>query len=114
MNAMPASPFNSTTEVIFAQMGGWQFARLIGTKAIGSDGAVLKIRFTGKAKSKINLVHVTLMEDDTYSMEFFRASKNHDLLGVKLVANFDDVYNDQLQDIFESTTGLFTSLFPRK
>lgn len=109
MSAMPASPFNDTTAETFDQLGGWEFARLIGIKGIGSDGNTLKIRFTGKAKSRINLIHVTLMGDDTYTMEFMVASGK----GVVSVLEFEGVYWDQLQNIFESSTGLFTSLFPR-
>lgn len=106
---MPASPFNDTTAETFDQLGGWEFARLIGTKAISSDDSTLKVRFTGKAKYQINLIYVTLMGDDTYTMEFMRASGE----SVVSVLEFEGVYWDQLQDIFESSTGLFTSLFPR-
>lgn len=102
--------FNQVTQTIFNQMGGWQFASLVGTKAIGSQGNTLMVRFTGKAKNKINLVKVTLSADDTYTMEFCRASK----AGTVAVKECEGVYCDQLKDIFESTTGLYVSLFARR
>lgn len=102
--------FNQVTQTIFNQMGGWQFANLVGTKAIGSQGDTLLVRFTGKAKSRINLLKVTLSPDDTYAVEFCRASK----AGTVTVKEYNGVYCDQLKDLFEETTGLYVSLFARR
>jgi len=60
----------------------------------------------GFTKDGINKVSITLDPADTYTVRFYRIRSTN----FKLVAEYSDVYCDQLKTIFESTTGLRTNL----
>lgn len=98
-------------ETIKEQMGGKMAMMMIGAKALSlgkEDELALGIRFTG---SRVyNYVKVTLdVARDTYVMFFGKIVKNHFAKSEEL----DDVYCDQLMDIFESKTGLYLTFAPR-
>src|ERR1700694_4571864 len=61
------------------------------------------------SKAGINKVEITVTPSDVYNVRFFRIRGTV----FKLINEFDDVYCDQLQDIFESATGIYTTLSRR-
>ena len=102
---------------ILQQLGGRQMMTMVGVKpltvtTVDEKLGGLRFRFDGTklAKGGINFVKVVLDYSDTYLLEFGR------VWGKKytVVATFDNVYCDDLQDIFESTTGMYTTLFARR
>jgi len=68
------------------------------------------LQFSIKGSRVANKVRIVLDPDDTYTVEFWKGR------GIKMarVSEFDGVYADQLHDLIESETGLYTSLKPRQ
>jgi len=102
---------NLIAQTILAQLGGHKFTVMTGAKSLSShpEGA-LSFRIPGGggfAKSGINYVKVTLTPRDTYTVEFSRIRARQ----VTRVAQAEDIYADQLRDVFTRETGLRTSLF---
>ena len=64
------------------------------------DERTLKFRFQGSLIA--NCIKITLDADNTYSLEFWLIQGTN----CTLAEQYDEVYFDQLIDIFESTTGL--------
>ncbi|MGD1154186.1 MAG: hypothetical protein ABR911_15100 [Syntrophales bacterium] len=56
----------------------------------------------GLTKQGINLVEVILTPSGTYRVRFLK--------GAALIREHEDIYNDQLQELFTSETGLATHL----
>ena len=94
---------NQISTVIYEQMGGHKFSVMVSAKYMSvTDG--LRISFKGSRKA--NLLTIILKPNDTYTMVFGRlSSKNY-----KVVKTIDDIYCDQLQNIFTEFTGLATHL----
>jgi hypothetical protein len=94
-------------ETILQQLGGRKFQLMTGAKHfVGSEYSLsfkLPARF---AKDGINHVVVCLLPSDTYRVDFFRTTG----LKSKMVASNTGVYDDQLQSVFKSATGLDTHL----
>lgn len=59
------------------------------------------------AKNGINRVRITLLPSDTYKVEFLKYRPRQ--LDVVPVTVHEDIYCDQLKDIFEKETGLYLS-----
>ncbi len=56
-------------------------------------------------------VKITLTPSDTYRVEFYAwRTLQGGLSGFAVVGDFDDIYCDQLRDVFDRATGLATSL----
>jgi hypothetical protein len=103
---------NDIAHTIFEQLGGRKFIAMTGAKNFVSHSSINSLSFkVPHAAKKITYVEITLNERDLYDMEFrnVRFTKN----GGKneLVEIHKDVFFDQLQEIFTSETGLYTSLF---
>ena len=82
---------------------GPTFPRMVGLKnVVAIEGGV---QF-GHAKGKqgINKVVVTLNAGDTYDLHFWRITAKT----CKEIVGVGDIYNDQLGNIFEDITGLYT------
>ncbi len=98
---------------IWRQLGGRRFAVMTGAKNVTwseLDGIVtLEFRLPGSGgftKDGINRVRVRLDASDTYTVTFQRVRGTT----IKNVAEVDDIYADNLRDVFERHTGLRTSL----
>lgn len=107
---------------ILSQFGGKTALMLIGGKPacggsngnknsvvpVGDEGdTIVDIKFEGTAKKidgvRPNIVRIIYCyEPDTYRMIFFRAIDNQAVV----LKDFDDVYCDMLQTLFEDTTEL--------
>ena len=88
-------------EVVYAN----QEERMKAAKNLAKDKSLLSFRLP-KAKDGINYVKITLNGKDLYDIEFGRIQG----VNYKIKKEFNDIYNDQLVDIFEKTTGLYTKL----
>jgi len=86
----------SVAATILAQLGGYRFASLVKLydRKDGSD----RLAFSFKGSDKANRCQVILDWSDTYTMTFYN--------GAEVIEEYDDVYCDQLQDIFSSVTGI--------
>jgi len=97
----------NVAQTILEQIGGNQFRVMTGAKNfVGSDNA-LRFAIPGTStKNKANRVWITLDATDTYTVTFQR------LHAMKLnqISEVSGVYADQLRAVFESATGLRTSL----
>jgi hypothetical protein len=92
-------------EIIAQQLGGRRFAMMTGAVFLQQDaGNTLVVRFKGS--NKTNILEIKYNSKDLYDMTFRK------LRGTKLktIETHNDVYSDQLQQIFEATTGLYTKL----
>jgi len=91
---------------ILNQLGGHKFVVMTGAKNLVKDKNSLMFKLP-RAKDGINYVKITLNGKDLYDVEFGRIQG----VNYKVKKEFNDIYNDQLVDIFEKTTGLYTKLF---
>ena len=94
----------SIANEIYQQFGGGRAMVMIGGKVIVGEKHIC-VHFKGCKKT--NIVTIALDEAmDLYKMTFYR------LCGVALkeVEKIDQVYAEDMRDIFESKTGLYLSL----
>lgn len=92
-------------QTILDQFGGNRFVVMTGARGfVVSDDA---LSFTiPKNKSRANKVRVTLMPNDTYTVEFFKSTPRV----FEALRTVEHVYADSLRSIFTAFTGLETSL----
>jgi hypothetical protein len=90
----------TTQETIFRQLGGNKFRVMTGATFMTSGENTLCVKFKGSRNA--NYMTITLNSNDLYDMKIQK--------GIKVVSEFNDVYNDMLQSIFTNVTGLYTSL----
>ncbi len=101
----------TVANTILEQLGGNRFLAMTGARNLAGDATSLSFRLPGNgfAKNGINYVKVTLEPSDTYTVVFKKIGRAP---GFK-VTEFDkveDVYCDNLREVFERATGLATSL----
>lgn len=87
------------------QLGGRLFSVMTGCKNfVGGDNYLL---FSiPRNNSGANKCRITLNTMDTYDVEFLNANINRTVVKKE----FNDVYCDQLQEIFTEATGLYTRM----
>jgi hypothetical protein len=106
---------NRTAVEILNQLGGNKFVAMTGSynflsgKDEGQEFLRMHLR---KNKSKANRLQITLNAMDTYNVHFYRfwISAKTKEMNNDTVEYFENIYNDQLQEIFTRVTGLNTSL----
>jgi len=88
---------------ILNQLGGKRFLVMTGTKNLMGDTNSLSMHLT-RNKMKAKNLKIELMGNDTYTMTFST------MLGFEhiIIETITGVYNDMLQNIFTSKTGLYT------
>jgi hypothetical protein len=96
---------NEIAKTIVAQLGGFSLLKLLlGTRQLVFNDR--GIRFDIQGCAKINNVQIDYDAGmDLYKMKFFHLSERK--ASLNLVAEYDDIYADQLCDMIESETGLF-------
>ncbi len=100
---------NDIAKTILEQIGGRQFLTMTGANRLAYDHNSLSFRLPMKGKNGANLVRVTLTPADTYTVKFTFVRS----LTLRTVGEFTDVYAEDLRGLFESKTGLATSLTRR-
>jgi len=95
-------------KTIIEQLGGNRFAAMTGAKNFTSlgNGLSFKLPGAGFTKNSINYVKIILDPSDTYTVEFGKIRG----INYKVINTLNDVYFDQLQEIFTRETGLNTHL----
>ena len=96
----------SVATTILNQLGGNKFRVMTGAKNFMDHGNALSMRI-GRISSNSNYLKITLNDSDLYDVRFSKVTKMGE---EKSVREFNDVYNDMLVEIFESHTGMYTSL----
>jgi len=91
---------------ILEHLGGSRFQAMTGAKNFVSDGSSLSFKLP-KCRNGINYVSITLCLDDTYSIFFQKILRN---FSVKEVSKIDDIYAEDLCEVFTGATGLYTQL----
>jgi hypothetical protein len=90
---------------ILQQLGGNKFIAMTGAKYLAKDKNSFQFRLP-RAKDGINFVKITLNGKDLYDIDFGRISGTN----YKIIKQVNDIYFDQLQEIFTQYTGLYTHL----
>jgi hypothetical protein len=93
---------------ILSQLGGNRFLAMTGARDLMGSENSLTMRLPRGAKSGITHIRVTLDPSDTYTVKAMKFNKR--ALQMTDIATQDDVYADNLRDIFEAMTGLYTRL----
>lgn len=105
---------------ILRQMGGNKFIAMTGSKNFIASENTLSMHLTHN-KARAKYLKITLEANDTYTMVFSTMKKEFDpafkAAGINfktdvhvILKTIENVYFDQLQPIFTSVTGLYTSL----
>ncbi len=97
----------SVAKTILNQLGGNKFAVMTGAKNFIDTGDGLSMRI-GRNKTSSNYLKITLNMMDLYDVRFSRVSPKG---GERSVTEYNNIFNDQLVEIFESHTGMYTKLF---
>ena len=102
---------------ILNQLGGRKFTAMTGSKNyFYIDNGIQMTLATNM--SKANKLTITLNAMDTYDMKFERFTparyntKTYELVEskTKLIKEYNDIFCDQLQELFTQVTGMYTSL----
>ena len=91
---------------IYRQLGGNKFRVMTGAKNMVSHEFALSMKI-GRNKTNANFMVVELNENDLYNVTFAKLTKMGEMKSVK---EYENVYNDMLVSIFESHTGMYTTL----
>ena len=104
-------------DIILEQLGGNKFLAMTGAKNLLADGNTLRMTLP-KNHSMSDRLWITLNSDDTYTMDFFRFTAGR--LDRRTYQWTEDkkesvrvikgVYCDMLQEIFTTTTRMYTHL----
>lgn len=103
---MAATANQQVARVILQQLGGNKFVAMTGAKLFVAIENGLQFKLPRYAGLKINVARITVDATDTYSVEFGSLRG----LNYKVVSKHEGIYNDMLQDLFTSETGLDTHL----
>lgn len=93
-------------ETILAQLGGRVFVAMTGAFDITGGENTLMLKFKGS--KRWNALKIELTPEDVYTMTFYHLKRREGVLAVEKEESLDDVYSDQLQDVFTDWTGLYT------
>ncbi len=91
---------------IYRQLGGNKFRVMTGAKMMVSTENGIRMRI-GRNKTNANFMEVSLNSLDLYDITLAKLTKMGEMKSVK---TYDNVYNDMLVRIFESHTGMYTTL----
>lgn len=89
-------------QTIATQLGGTsRLKMMVGAHNFATDGKNLVFKIKNP---KINYIKITLNGKDLYDLEFSKVG-----ISYKVVKEYKDIYNDQLVELFEKTTGMYLS-----
>jgi len=96
---------------ILQQIGGKRFTVMTGSRKFMDLGNGLRMNLA-RNKTSANRLEITLDKGtDTYQMRFYRMTvSKHFEVKITEIATYDMVYCDMLEEMFTSTTGLYTRL----
>jgi len=108
-NKRKANPTPSQVpQIILQQLGGDKFIAMTGAKDFigGSEFLGFKIPKNMSSANRVTIKYFPAR--DLYEVDFIKSSRNG--LDTKIIKTYDNVYADQLREIFTSFTGMETSL----
>ena len=91
---------------IYRTLGGNRFRVMTGAKMMVSTENGIRMRI-GRNKTNANFMEVSLNGLDLYAVTFAKVTRMGEM---KSVRTYDNVYNDMLVSLFESHTGMYTTL----
>ena len=96
----------SVANEIYRTLGGHKFVVMTGAKNFIDleNGIRMKI---GRNKTNANWMEITLNSLDLYDVSFAKLTRLGERKSLK---EYKNVYNDSLVSLFESHTGMYTSL----
>jgi len=95
---------NQIAQTTLHQFGGARrLGMMIGAHTFTEDGPTLGFRWRAKSRESLKCCTVTLDPSDTYTVKFFNRNG-------RVVHEANDIYNDQLIDLFERKTGLYLTV----
>lgn len=99
-------------QTILQQIGGSRFSTMTGSKNFIDLGNGLRMSLARNKTSANRLEIILDRETDTYTMKFYRQTFSKKTFEVfkKDIALHEGVYCDMLEEMFTSTTGLYTRL----
>lgn len=100
----------TVAQMILEQLGGSKFSLMTGAKNFLGSANALSFSLPGGGgycKDGINRVNIELTPADDYTVTFYRFRRGTELV---VVSKHETVYCDQLKDVFETATGLYTTL----
>lgn len=105
------------TTTMLNQLGGKRFIAMTGSKNFlfadvteTNPKVWLRMDLTKNAAG-VNRLKIYYNPDDTYTMEFYKQVITKDFeVKISKTQTFENIYCDQLQEIFTQVTGLYTSL----
>ena len=97
---------SEVANTIYRQLGGNKFRVMTGAKNMVSHEFALSMKI-GRNKTNANFMVVELNGNDLYNVTFAKLTKMGEMKSVK---TYDNVYSDMLVSIFESHTGMYTTL----
>ena len=97
----------TVAKTILEQLGGNKFRVMTGAKHFGATEDSLSMRI-GRNKTSSNYLKITLNMMDLYDVRFSRVSPKG---GERSVTEYNNIFNDQLVEVFEKHTGMYTKLF---
>jgi predicted transcriptional regulator of viral defense system len=94
-------------KTIISQLGGNRFVAMTGAKKFSALENGVQFYVPMKTKNKSNIIKITLNGLDLYDVEFNRvyASK------FTSISEFNNVYAEDIENLFRDETGLSTRLF---
>ena len=93
-------------QTILQQLGGQRFIVMTGVKNLSSSPSSLTMKLP-RCGTKAQWLRISLNSKDLYDLEFVRLTKTYER---EVVKEYNDVYCDQLQELFTKETKLYTSL----
>lgn len=100
-----------SAQIILEQLGGNKFIVMTGAKnflSYTTPKIALSFRLSSTStKNKCNYVKITLNDNDLYDVEFSKIVK----YTLKEISTHTDVGAENLRELFELETGLYTKLF---
>lgn len=105
------------SSTILEQLGGNKFCAMTGAKNFlfaeitETNNRVWLRMDLGRNAGKVNRLKIYYNSDDTYSMHFYNQQiRNYTEVKISNETQFENVYSDQLRELFTQVTGMHTSL----
>ena len=100
----------TVAKTILEQMGGGRLMALTGAHSFVGNENSLQFSLKSGARDGINKVRIELTPMDVYGVSFYRIHGTQ----VTEISKHEDVYAEDLQNVFEQATGLYTTLMKRE
>jgi len=96
----------TVAHTILNQLGGRRFLAMTGARNLTGTDNSLSFRMPKSGSDKSNAWRITLTPMDVYKVETLSVRGGN----VRVCSTFEDIYCDQLVEIFERVSGFYTRL----